>query len=134
MTALQQMTFVLGRLLLAFIFVLEGWLKITDYSGTLAYMEAHGVSGGLLPAAIVAELGGGLAIACGLLIPLAAPGLALYCILTATLFHWDFSDPGQTLHFYKDLTIAGGFLVLAASGPGAFSLDAWLARAGRRPL
>ena len=64
----------IARLLLSLIFVVEGWLKISDYAGTVAYMEAHGVSGMLLPLVIVTELGGGLLVAFGLFTRLAAVG------------------------------------------------------------
>lgn len=112
-----------GRVLLATIFVVEGWLKIRDYSGTLAYMDAHGVPGLLLPLVILTELGGGLLVAVGLFARLGAIALAGYCLLTALFFHM---SPDQAVHFYKNLAMAGGFLMLVAHGPGAWSLDARL--------
>src|SRR4051812_46919457 len=112
----------IGRLLLALIFVNEGWLKITDYSGTQAYMEANGVSAALLPLVILTELGGGLLVVFGLFTRWAAFALMGFCLLTALLFHM---APDQTVHFYKNLAIAGGFLMLAANGPGSWSFDAW---------
>jgi putative oxidoreductase len=79
-----------GRLLLAAIFVFEGWVKINNYSGVVTYMESYGVPGALLPLAIVAELGGGMAVAIGFLTRLAALGLACFAGLTALFFHSDF--------------------------------------------
>jgi putative oxidoreductase len=58
--------------------------------------------------------------------------LAGSAILTAILFHNKAGDPDQTDQFQKNLAIAGGFLVLAANGAGAWSLDGWLAKRPRR--
>jgi putative oxidoreductase len=83
----------------------------------------------LLPAAIALEAIAGLLVLVGLFTRCAAIALAVFCIFTAAVFHNKFSDINQVLHFEKDLAIAGGFLVLAAFGPGGLSLDAW--RRGR---
>jgi putative oxidoreductase len=115
-----------GRLLLALIFVHEGWSIIGAYSGAAAYMEKFGVPGLLLPAVIGLELGGGLLIAAGILTRAVAAAFAIFCVLTAVLFHWQFADGNQLLHFQKDLAIAGGFLVLAVKGPGNWSFDRYL--------
>ena len=117
-----------GRLMLAFIFVQDGWMAITSYAGVQQYMESNGVSGQLLPLVIATELGGGLLVAFGLLTRIAAFGLAGFCLLTAVLFHRDLGDADQSIQFYKDIAIAGGFLMLVAFGPGGWSLDAWFRR------
>ena len=122
-SALQNLAALAGRVLLATIFVIEGFIKVGDYSGTISYMVAHDVSGRLLPLVILTELGGGLLVAVGLLTRWAAVALAGFCILTAFLFHM---SPEEAVHFYKNLAMTGGFLVLAGVGPGAWSLDAWL--------
>jgi putative oxidoreductase len=121
--ALQNLAAVAGRVLLATIFVIEGFIKISDYAGTISYMVAHDVSGRLLPLVIVTELGGGVLVAVGLFTRWAAIALAGFCLLTALYFH---ISPDEAVHFYKNFAIAGGFLVLAGLGPGAWSLDAWL--------
>ncbi|MFZ1104361.1 MAG: DoxX family protein, partial [Hyphomicrobiaceae bacterium] len=107
-----------GRLLLAFIFVHEGWGLIGSYSGAAAYMQRFGVPGMLLPAVIALQLGGGLLIVTGAFTRGVASLFAIFCVLAAVLFHWQLADGNQLLHFQKDLAIAGGFLVLAVSGPG----------------
>ena len=119
----------LARLLLAGIFVLEGWGKIAGYAGVQQYMVAHGVPGALLPLVILTELGGGLCIAVGLFTRYAAFALAGFCALTALFFHADFANPDQFINFMKNLAMAGGFLALTAFGPGAWSVDA-VRRAG----
>ncbi len=110
----------------------EGWSIIGAYSGAAAYMQKFGVPGMLLPAVIALELGGGLLIAAGVLTRVVAAAFAVFCLLTAFLFHWQFADRNQLLHFEKDLAIAGGFLVLAISGPGNWSVDRYFSRSEER--
>ncbi|HWE18186.1 MAG TPA: DoxX family protein [Hyphomicrobiaceae bacterium] len=113
----------LGRLLLAALFILEGWSKVRGYEAAVAYMDRYGVPGALLPAVIALELGAGFLIAVGWQTRIAAAALAVFCVLAATLFHGDLSDRGHLLHFEKDLAIAGGLLVLAIAGAGSWSLE-----------
>lgn len=113
----------IGRLLLASLFVVEGWSKIKGYSGAAAYMQRFSVPAALLPPAIVVELGGGLLLALGWQTRLAALALAGFCILAALLFHTNFADHNQLLHFQKDLAIAGGLLAFVAFGAGRFSIE-----------
>ena len=112
----------LGRLLLAAIFITAGYGKIGGYAATQGYMEAMGVSGALLPLVIFAELGGGLAILFGLLTRYAALGLAVFSVASAVIFHSS-ADQAQQIMFMKNLAIAGGLLILVANGPGRLSLD-----------
>ncbi|MBV8568022.1 MAG: DoxX family protein [Methylobacteriaceae bacterium] len=130
MERLRAPLILVARLLLACIFVVEGWGKIVNYAGTAQYMQTYGIPPQLLPAVILTELGGGLLVASGWLTRWAALALAGFCLLTAVFFHTDFSDADQLIHFNKDLAIAGGFLVLVACGAGDWSLDA--VRAGAR--
>lgn len=122
-TALGSAALLTGRLLLALMFVHEGWSVIGSYSGAVAYMQKFSVPGMLLPPVIALELGGGLLIAAGALTRAVALAFAVFCLLTAVLFHWQFADRNQLLHFEKDLAIAGGFLVLAIRGPGKWSVE-----------
>jgi putative oxidoreductase len=121
-----------GRLLLAVIFLHEGWSILGNYAGAVAYVEKFGVPGYLLPLVIAFQLGAGALIATGTLTRPAALAFAVFCIATAVLFHWQLADRNQVLHLQKDLAIAGGFLVLACCGPGNWSLGRYLARI--RPL
>jgi putative oxidoreductase len=118
----------LARILLASIFLHEAWAKLNGYDAALAYMAAYGVPGALLPLAIAVELGGGLLVLFGLWTRAAALILAGFCVAAAMLFHTRFGDRNQLLHFQKDLAIAGGFLMLALYGAGAWSIDAWRRR------
>jgi putative oxidoreductase len=112
-----------GRILLAHIFLLAGFNKITGYSGTQGYMEAMGVPGMLLPLVILLEVGGALALIAGWQTRLAAYALALFSIVSALIFHSNLGDQMQMILFMKNWAMAGGLLVLAANGAGAFSLD-----------
>jgi putative oxidoreductase len=89
-------------------------------------MQAHGVDGRLLPLVILTELGGGLLVLVGLKTRWAAIALFGFCLLTALFFH---SGADQAIQLQKNVAMAGGFLALALLGPGAWSLDAWRARA-----
>ncbi|MBC8020887.1 MAG: DoxX family protein [Methyloceanibacter sp.] len=116
----------IGRVLLSIIFIQAGWGKIFSYAGTAGYMQAAGVPGALLPLVILTELGGGLLILLGLFTRWAALALAGFCLLSGWLFHYQPGDMAQMISFMKNITIAGGLLVLAGSGPGAYALDSRL--------
>ena len=113
----------LGRVGLSLIFIVSGWGKISAYEGTQQYMAAMGVPPYLLPLVILLELGGGLAIAAGLLTRWVGLALALFSLATAVVFHANFDDAMQAINFWKNVSMAGGFLMLAAHGAGAWSLD-----------
>jgi len=118
----------LGRLGLSLIFIISGWGKIAGYAATQGYMESAGVPGALLPLVIALELGGGLAILGGVFTRWFALGLAGFSLVSAALFHGNLADPMTAIMFWKNVAMAGGFLMLAASGPGALSFDAAWAR------
>ena len=120
---MDKYTNLAGRILLAHIFLLAGLNKITGYSGTQGYMEAMGVPGMLLPLVILLEVGGALALIVGWQTRWAAYALALFSIVSALIFHSNLSDQIQMILFMKNWAMAGGLLVLAANGAGAFSLD-----------
>jgi len=123
MNTLQNFAAPTGRFLLAIMFFTSGLTKISQYAGTQGYMEAMGVPGFLLPLVILVEAVGGLAIILGWKTKYAAIALAGFSILSALLFHADFSNQAEMTNFMKNIAIAGGFLTLFVHGPGAFSLD-----------
>jgi putative oxidoreductase len=122
-SAINNAALLAARLLLAAIFVTQGYGKIATYAGAQAYMTKFGVPGLLLPLVIALELLGGLLIVVGWQTRLSALALGGFCVLAALLFHFDFGDRNQVIQFYKNLAIAGGFLALFASGPGAWSIE-----------
>jgi putative oxidoreductase len=117
----------IGRLFLVLLFLIAGYGKIGGYAGTAAYMAANGVPGLLLPLVIALEIGGGILVLLGWHTRIMSLLLAGFTILALLLFHLPVTAANQIV-FFAELGLAGGFLVLAAHGPGAWSLDAWLAR------
>jgi putative oxidoreductase len=120
----------IARLLLVILFVLFGWSKLTGFSGTIAYMAAEGAPLPTVAAviAVVMELIVGIAIALGFYTRPLAYLLALYTLATAFIGHhyWTMPDAermANMINFYKNLSIAGGLLMLCVAGPGKYSLD-----------
>lgn len=112
-----------GRVFIALIFFMSGLNKIGSYEATSGWMEGMGVSSGFLPLVIALEIFGGLAIILGWQTKIFAFLLAGFCILSALVFHSNFSDQSEMINFMKNVAIAGGFLFLVANGPGSYSLD-----------
>ena len=112
-----------GRSLLSVLFLLSGLSKIGAYAGTAAYMASHGVPGALLPVVIATEVLGAIAIILGWQTRVAALLLAGYSLLAALIFHANFADQIEMVMFLKNVSIAGGFLLLVANGAGPLSLD-----------
>ena len=118
-----------GRIGLSLIFIISGWGKIAAYAGTQQYMASAGVPGSLLPLVIALELGGGLAVLTGAFTRWVALALAVFSLASAALFHAHLGDAAQAINFWKNVAMAGGFLMLAANGAGTLSLDhAWTKR------
>ncbi|MGA2494118.1 MAG: DoxX family membrane protein [Roseiarcus sp.] len=116
-----------ARLLVASLFVPEGWGKINGYAATQSYMVQFGVEPRLLPLVIALEFGGGLLLALGGATRPLALALGIFSLLAALIFHQG-ADFSEVLEFRKDFAIAGGLFALAALGAGAWSLDALFAR------
>ena len=121
----------IGRILLALMFVLAGFTKIGGFAGTVGYMQAKGIPAASVLAVltIVLELVGGLALVFGFYTRWAALALGLFTLLVTFIFHNFWAQPEaqqmtQQLMFMKNISVAGGMFVLAAFGAGAFSLDA----------
>ena len=121
--ALVNATGLVGRSLLALLFLLSGLGKLGAYSATAAYMSSQGVPSALLPAVIATELLGAIAIILGWKTRIVAFLLAGFSLLTALTFHNNLADQIQMIMFFKNISIAGGFLLLVANGAGPLSLD-----------
>ncbi|MDA8382623.1 MAG: DoxX family protein [Betaproteobacteria bacterium] len=130
-----------SRVLIALLFLIFGWEKLTNFSGTLQYMEQVGAPMPYLATlvAIVMEFFVGIAIVLGLYTRPLALLLALYTFGTAVIGHHYWTMTGMArfegeINFYKNISIIGGLLALYVSGPGRYSIDARLAaaRAGAR--
>ena len=113
----------IGRILISALFLLNGIFKISNYDGTIGWMESFGMPGILLIPAIILEIAGPVLIIIGYKTKLAAGLLSLFCIATAFIFHNDFANQMQFTSFLKNIALAGGFLILFVNGAKGFSLD-----------
>jgi putative oxidoreductase len=115
-----------GRVLLSALFLASGLSKLAAAAATTGYIAAAGLP---LPSVVyvvtlVVEIGGGLLLLLGWQARTVAAVLALFTVAAAVLFHNNFADQNQAIHFLKNLAIAGGLLQVAAAGAGRLSLDA----------
>jgi len=119
-----------GRILLAIMFITSGFGKLTGFDGTVGYIASKHLPLPQVAAiiAIVAELGGGLLLLVGFKARWAALALAIFTLAAGILFHdfWNAdaaSKMMQSINFWKNVTIAGGMLMVFAFGPGRYSVD-----------
>lgn len=130
-------TALIGRILIAAIFIASGINKLLDPAGTAGYMTSAGIpaADALVWVAAAAELLGGLAMLFGFLTRLAAIGLLIFLAITTFTMHKFWAVGGaehqmQLANFMKNVAIGGGLLMLIANGAGRYSVD----YAMRRPL
>ncbi|KQZ44085.1 DoxX family protein [Duganella sp. Root1480D1] len=116
----------IGRILMAAIFVMSGIGKIANPGTTLGYINAMGLPFPelALVGAIGIEVVGGLLLVAGLYTRPVALALAGFSILTGLVFHSAIADQNQMIHLMKNLAMAGGLLQIAAFGAGSLSIDA----------
>jgi putative oxidoreductase len=126
----QNAVALIGRTLLAMLFVVAGYTKVGDFAGTVAYIAARELPAAQVIAAltIALELGAGLAVVVGFRARWAALVLAFFSVAAAVIFHNFWMAPPdrqmtEYLMFMKDIAISGGLLTIAAFGPGAWSWD-----------
>ena len=127
----------LGRICVALIFLMSGINKIMDPQGTQQYMAAMGMTTAttlLYVGAIVFEVGGGLSILLGYWARVGAAALFLFMIPTTLIFHSNFGDQNQMIHFLKNVAMMGGLLYVMAYGAGRLSLDARLGHPEERMM
>lgn len=129
----QDVTTLVGRLLLGTIFVWAGYGKLTTAAATTAYLAKLGLP---LPEAtyyvtVFVELIVGMMFMLGFFTRWTALVLAAWCIATAIAAHANFADRNQVIQFMKNLSMAGGFLYAAAIGGGAYALDKFVGAARR---
>ena len=113
----------IGRVFISSIFLLSGINKIRNYEDSHSWIESMDVPGILLIPAIVLEVVAPILIIVGYQVKISAALLSLFCIVTAVIFHNDFSNQVQFIAFFKNIGLAGGFLFLVINGSKGFSLD-----------
>lgn len=129
MNSLKDTTAIVGRILLAVLFLLSGFSKLASPEGTMAYIESSGLPFPLLSylAALGVELGLAALLIVGFQARLVAVVMAGFTAMAALAFHNNLADQGQFINFFKNISIAGGLLQIAAFGGGSLSIDGWLA-------
>lgn len=111
---LERIATIGGRWLIAALFIYAGVIKIVTPQPFFDHMIEFGVPTILLPGVIALELGTGLALLIGWKVREAAGLLAVFCLLTAFIFHHELGIKAERTLFFKDLAIAGGLFALAA--------------------
>lgn len=127
---LQSSAAVIGRVLLAVMFVLAGFSKIGGFDGTVAAIASKGLPLPTLLAAgtVALEIAAGLALIVGWRARWAALALAVFTVIASVLFHAYWAMPAaeqgvQQLMFMKNMAVTGGLLMVFALGAGRFSVD-----------
>ena len=113
----------LGRIFISALFLISAYNKIFNLDNSMSWMEGFGVPGFLLYPAIFFEVILPVFVIIGFNARISAGLLAIFCIVTAFLFHFDFSDQGQTISFLKNIGLSGGFLFIVVNGTKEWSVD-----------
>ena len=113
----------IGRILISALFLISAYDKIFSIDGTMSWMEGFGMPGFLLYPTIAIEIILPLFVIFGYQARISAGLLAIFCLATAFLFHFDFVDQMQTISFLKNLGLAGGFLFIVVNGTKDWSID-----------
>lgn len=112
-----------ARILIAALFIPAGLGKLGDMAGFTGYLASGGLPAFLAWPSVIFELALGAAVLAGFQVRIAALAGAGFCVVAAFLYHLNFADQIQTIMFFKNLAIAGGFLMLFAHGAGAVAVD-----------
>ena len=112
-----------GRIFISALFLISAFNKIFNLDGSIGWMEGFGVPGFLIFPAIAVEIILPVLVIVGYRARLAAGVLAVFCLMTAFLFHFDFADQSQLVSFLKNIGLAGGFLFIVANGTKDWAVD-----------
>ena len=113
----------IGRIFISALFLISAFNKVLDLEGSMGWMESFGVPGFLIFPAIAVEIILPVLVIIGYKARIAAGALAIFCLMTAFLFHNDFSNQSQFISFLKNLGLAGGFLIILINGTKDWAID-----------
>ena len=113
----------IGRILISTLFLISAYNKIFNLDGSMSWMESFGVPGFLIFPGIAIETILPVFIIVGYQARIAAGILAIFCLTTAFLFHFDFSNQSQLISFLKNIGLAGGFMFIVANGTKDWAVD-----------
>jgi len=132
---MERVTYLFGRILIAVLFLPAGLAKLTGPQAFLAHMAAHGVPGQLLPLVGIFETLAAISLLTGIALRPASAALAVFCLMTAFVFHLDMGNHVERTMFLKDLAIAGGLFAIASfKAAPQYLEDSRVARLGRARL
>ena len=112
-----------GRIFISALFLISAFNKIFNLDGSIGWMEGYGVPGFLIYPAIAVEIILPVLVIVGYQARIAAGVLAVFCLMTAFLFHFDFADQSQLISFLKNIGLAGGFLFIVVNGTKDWAVD-----------
>ena len=113
----------IGRIFISALFLISAFNKILNLDGSIGWMEGFGVPGFLIFPAIAVEIILPVLVIVGYQARIAAGVLAVFCLVTAFLFHFDFANQSQLVSFLKNIGLAGGFLFIVANGTKDWAVD-----------
>ena len=113
----------IGRIFISALFLISAYNKVFNLEGSMAWMEGFGIPGFLIFPAIAVEIILPVLVIVGYQARIAAGVLAVFCLMTAFLFHFDFANQSQLVSFLKNIGLAGGFLFIVANGTKDWAVD-----------
>ena len=113
----------IGRIFISALFLISAFNKIFNLDGSKGWMEGFGVPGFLIFPAIAVEIILPMLVIVGYQARIASGILAIFCLVTAFLFHFDFSNQSQMVSFLKNIGLAGGFIFIVANGTKDWAVD-----------
>ena len=113
----------IGRIFISALFLISAFNKVLNLEGSMGWMEGYGVPGFLIFPAIALEIILPILVIVGYQARIAAGILAIFCLTTAFIFHFEFSNQSQLVSFLKNIGLAGGFLFIVANGTKDWAVD-----------
>ena len=113
----------IGRIFISALFLISAYNKVFNLEGSMGWMEGFGIPGFFILPSIAVEIILPVLVIVGYQARIAAGILAVFCLMTAFLFHFDFADQSQLISFLKNIGLAGGFLFIVVNGTKDWAVD-----------